>query len=219
MSMLAELVELVIGVDTHVDTHTAALVAAGSGGLLATITVPADADGYTQLVELADQHGGLRAWAIEGAGGYGAGLARHLADAEEMVVELDRPARPARRGGRKSDVIDAERAARDALARAQLATPKTGPERAALQALLAARRSAVAAATTAQRQLRALVITAPEAVRARFRGHTTHGMIEIAAKVRPGTAAADVEAFTVLTTLRALARRIPSHPRSGDRGG
>jgi hypothetical protein len=206
--MLAELVELVIGVDTHADTHTAALVAAGSGAVFATITVPADADGYTQLVELADQHDGLRAWAIEGAGGYGAGLARHLADAQEVVVELDRPARPARRGGRKSDVIDAERAARDALARTQLATPKTGPERAALQALLAARRSAVAAATTAQRQLRALVITAPEPVRARFRGHTTRGMIEIAAKVRPGAAAADVEAFTVLTALRALARRI-----------
>jgi transposase len=211
MSMLAELVELVIGVDTHADTHTAALVAATNGALLATITVSADADGYAELVELAEQHGGLRAWAVEGAGGYGAGLARHLGDAEEMVLELDRPARPARRGGRKSDVIDAERAARDALARTRLAAPKTGPERAALAALaalLTARRSAVAAATTAARQLRALVITAPESVRARFRGHTTGGMIEIAAKVRPGTATADVEIFTVLTALRALARRI-----------
>ena len=87
-----------------------------------------------------------------------------------MVVELDRPVRPARRAGAKSDVIDAERAARDALARSRLAVPKTGPQRAALQALLTARRSAVDAATTAQRQLRALVITAPEPLRARFRG-------------------------------------------------
>jgi transposase len=125
-----------------------------------------------------------------------------------MVIELDRPTRPARRGGRKSDVIDAERAARDALARTRLAAPKTGPERAALAALLTARRSAVAAATTAQRQLRALVITAPEPVRSRFRGHTTQGMIEIAAKVRPSSATADVETFTVLSALRALARRI-----------
>jgi transposase len=208
MSMLAELVELVIGVDTHADTHTAALVAAANGALLATITVPADAEGYAQLSEWAGQHGGLRAWAIEGAGGYGAGLTRHLADAQEMVVELDRPVRPARRGGRKSDVIDAERAARDALARTQLAAPKTGPERAALGALLAARRSAVDAATTAQRQLRALVITAPEPVRARFRGHSTRAMIDIASRVRPAAAAAEVEVFTVLSTLRALARRI-----------
>jgi transposase len=75
MPMLAELVELVIGVDTHADTHTAALVAVDTRALLATITVATDADGYTQLLELAERHGGLRAWAIEGAGGYGAGLA------------------------------------------------------------------------------------------------------------------------------------------------
>jgi transposase len=208
MSMLAELVELVIGIDTHADTHTAALVAVDTRALLSTITVTADADGYTQLLELAESHGGLRAWAVEGTGGYGAGLARHLADAGEMVVELDRPVRPARRAGAKSDVIDAERAARDALTRTTLAAPKTGPQRAALQALLAARRSAVDAATTAQRQLRALVITAPEPVRARFRGHTTRTMIDIAGRVRPGVAAAEVEVFTVLSTLRALARRI-----------
>jgi hypothetical protein len=44
--MLAELVELVIGVDTHADTHTAALVAVDTGAVLATITVSSDADGY-----------------------------------------------------------------------------------------------------------------------------------------------------------------------------
>lgn len=216
MSMLAELVEFVIGVDTHADTHTAAVVAS-SGALLTTVTVPTDADGYAELLEWAERHGGLRCWAIEGAGGYGAGLARYLAEHTEMVVELDRPVRPVRRAGAKSDVIDAERAARDALTRASLAAPKTGPERAALQALLTARRSAVDAATTTQRQLRALVITAPEHVRARFRGHTTRSMITIASRLRPGSptstsstakACADVEAFTVLSTLRALARRI-----------
>jgi transposase len=207
MSMLAELVELVIGVDTHADTHTAALVATSNGALLDTVTVSTDPDGYAQLVALADRHGGLRAWAIEGAGGYGSGLARHLAQTEELVVELDRPARPARRAGAKSDVIDAERAARDALARTRLAAPKTGPERAALQSLLAARRSAVDAATTAGRQLRAQVITAPEQIRARFRGHTTRAMIDIAARVRPSTASG-VEVFSVLSTLRALARRV-----------
>jgi transposase len=211
MSMLAELVELVIGVDTHADTHTVALVGVDTRALLGTITVAADAEGYTQLLELAESYGGLRVWAIEGAGGYGAGLTRHLTRRGEMVVELDRPVRPARRAGAKSDVIDAERAARDALSRVRLAAPKTGPERAALQALLTARRSAVDAASTAQRQLRALVITAPEPVRARFRGHSTRTMVDIAARVRPGAAArvgTEVEVFAVLSTLRALARRI-----------
>ena len=209
MSMLAEVVELVIGVDTHTDTHTAAVVVAATGALLETVTVPADPGGYQSLLAVAERHGGLRAFAVEGAGGYGAGLARHLATAGEVVVELDRPARPARRGGRRSDPLDAERAARDALARTHLAAPKTGPQRGALQALLTARRSAVEAATDAQRQLRALVITAPEAVRARFRGQpSTRAHLAIAAALRPTSSRGDVEVVTSLTVLRDLARRV-----------
>jgi transposase len=159
MFMLAELVEFVIGVDTHADTHTAAVIAVNTRAVLASTTVSADEDGYTELVALADAHDGLRGWAIEGTGGYGAGLARHLAELGELVVELDRPVRPARRAGAKSDAIDAERAARaarDALSRTRLAHPKTGSKRASVQILLTARRAAIpaiAAATAAQRQL------------------------------------------------------------------
>jgi transposase len=207
-SRLAELVDVVIGVDTHTDTHTAAVVTASTGAVLATVTVSADADGYSDLVEFADTHPGLRAWAIEGTGGYGAGLARHLAQTEELVVELDRPGRPARRGGRKSDPLDAARAAREALSRTRPAQPKTGKERAALQMLLTVRRGAVEAGADAQRQLRALVITAPEQVRDRFRGQSIVVMISTAAKLRPHTAADDIHAFTAMTALRSLARRI-----------
>ncbi|MEU2171545.1 hypothetical protein ACH47V_31335 [Micromonospora chersina] len=60
-----------------------------------------DPDGYAELVALAEQHSGMRAWTLEGSGGYWAGLARHLAEAGELVVELDRPLRPARRSGAK----------------------------------------------------------------------------------------------------------------------
>jgi transposase len=208
MTMLAELVEVVIGVDTHKDTHTAAILDAHTGGVLARATVSADPDGYAELLALTEQHAGLRAWAMEGAGGYGAGLARHLAAADELVVELDRPKRPARRAGAKSDPIDAERAARDALARTRLAQPKTGPERAALQMLLTARRAAVEAAATAQRQLLAMVITGPEAVRGRFRGQTTRAMITTASRLRPGASSGDIETLTALTVLHGLARRI-----------
>jgi transposase len=212
--MLAELVDIVIGVDTHTDTHTAVLVAADTRAVLATATISTDPDGYTELLALAEQHGGLRAWAIEGAGGYGAGLTRHLTAAGELVIELDRPVRPARRGGAKSDVIDAERAARDALSRTHLAQPRTGPERGALQMLLTVRRGVVDAAADAQRQLRALIITAPEPVRARFRSHTTTpAMVRIATRLRfpssrTATTATDVEVITALSVLRTLARRI-----------
>jgi transposase len=206
--MLAELVEVVIGVDTHKHTHTAAVVAAGTGAVLAQATVSADPAGYDRLLELAARHAGVRAWAMEGSGGYGAGLAAHLAEQQELVVELDRPARPARRAGAKSDPIDAVRAARDALARTHLAQPRTGPERAALQVLLTTRQAAIQAATDGQRQLHALVVTAPEQVRARFRGLTTRKMLATALQLRPAHYAAQVHVFTAMTTLKAIARRV-----------
>ena len=130
--MLAELVDVVIGVDTHKHTHTAAVVAAATGAVLAQATVNADPLGYAELLELAGRHDGVRAWAIEGSGGYGAGLATHLAERSELVIELDRPTRPTRKAGAKSDPIDAVRAARDALGRTHLAQPRSGAQRAAL---------------------------------------------------------------------------------------
>jgi transposase len=149
MSMLADQVDLVIGVDTHKHTHSAAVVVAGTGAVVAEITVAADPDGYLALFDLAEAHGTLRAWSIEGTGGYGAGLTRFLQEAGELVVELDRPKRAHRRGGEKSDPLDAVRAAREALGRDQLAQPRARGERAALSVLLAARRSAVDGSTIA----------------------------------------------------------------------
>ena len=75
---LREVVDVVIGVDTHVHTHSAAVVDAATGGVLDEITVEATAEGYAELVEFANNHATLRAWAIEGTGGHGAGLSRHL---------------------------------------------------------------------------------------------------------------------------------------------
>jgi transposase len=208
MSMLAELVDRVIGVDTHKHTHTAAALDAHTGAVLARTAVSADTDGYLGLVEFAEKHApGLRAWAIEGTGGYGAGLARHLAQQQELVIELDRPVRPKRRAGAKTDAIDAERAARDALGRARLAQPKTGAERAALQMRLTARRAAVAASTDAQRQLLALVITCPQRLRDRFRGQRTRTVIATALRLRAASTG-DIEYDTAIAVLRALARRI-----------
>ena len=56
MAMLADSVELVIGVDTHKHTHTAAVLVAATGQTLASLTVATTPDGYQQLLELADQH-------------------------------------------------------------------------------------------------------------------------------------------------------------------
>ena len=184
MAMLADLVELVIGVDTHKDTHTAAVVTAATGAVVNQATVPATPAGYRQLLRLAGQQPGQRVWAIESTGGYGAGLTRFLHASAEQVVELDRPKRTARRHGAKSDPIDATRAAREALGRDQLAQPRAAGQRAALAVRLAARRSAVQAATDAQRQLHALVVAAPETLRGRLRNLTTARLVSTCARLR-----------------------------------
>ena len=207
MHMLADLVELVIGVDTHKDTHTAAVVVAVTGAVLAQVTVAATPAGYRQLLALADQQPGQRVWAIEGTGGYGAGLTRFLHAHTERVVELDRPKRAARRHGAKSDPLDATRAAREALGRDQLAQPRAAGQRAALQARLTTRRSAVQATTDAQRQLHALVVAAPDVLRGRLRGLTTRQLVTACGRLRL-RAAWDAETAATAASLRALARRI-----------
>ena len=84
---LREVVDVVIGVDTHVHTHSAAVIDTATGGVLDEITVEATAQGYGELVEFANNHATLRAWAIEGTGGHGAGLSRHLLEVSEIVIE------------------------------------------------------------------------------------------------------------------------------------
>ena len=116
MGMLEGQVQFVIGVDTHRDTHTAA-VCDPAGAVLAQATVPTTTVGHRQLLGLAQRHApGRRVWAVEGTGSFGAGLTSLLADHGELVVEVDRPKRPARRNGAKSDALDAARAAREVLA-------------------------------------------------------------------------------------------------------
>ena len=203
---LREVVDVVIGVDTHVHTHSAAVVDTATGGVLDEITVEATAEGYAELMEFANTHPMLRAWAIEGTGGHGAGLSRHLLEVSEIVIELDRPKRAARRNGAKSDPLDAIRAAREAMARPRLGTPRTGGERQALSVLLAARRSAINASTEAQQQVFSLVVAAPEPIRVRFRGQKLAAMLNTAANLRVH-ASWDTETASTVVALRTLARR------------
>jgi transposase len=169
--------------------------------------VSATPAGYQQLLKPAGCHQGQRMWAIEGTGGYGAGLTRFLHAHAEQVVELDRPKRAARRHGARSDPIDAARAAREALGRDQLAQPRAAGQRAALPVRLTARRSAVQAGTDAQRQLHALVVAAPDALRSRLRGLTTPRLVSACGRLR---LRADLDSETAATaaSLRAVARRI-----------
>ena len=52
--MLADLYDVVIGGDTHRDTHALAAVQAFNGALIASITITADRDGYTAAQRFAE---------------------------------------------------------------------------------------------------------------------------------------------------------------------
>jgi transposase len=206
MAMLADRVDGVVGVDTHRDTLTAAAVTT-VGGLLGQLVVAADGAGYQRLLDFAHaQVPGRRCFAVEGAGSYGAGLTRMLAAHGEWVVEVDRPKRPARRGG-KSDALDAVRAAREALGQERMAAPRRRGDREALRVLLATRQGAVVARTCAINQLKALIVSAPEELRAELRGRSSSGQVAYCAALRDRPARSLEHRMTV-RALRATARRI-----------
>jgi transposase len=65
------------GVDTHKDTHHAAVVLM-NGRRLDDAQFPATAAGYRALLEWMNSFGRVHAVGVEGTGSYGAALARHL---------------------------------------------------------------------------------------------------------------------------------------------
>ena len=189
MPILADQVDIVIGVDSHRDAHVAAIVDPVTGAVAHDLTIVTDTDGYQQLLDWAKTHcpDAMMVWAIEGCGSYAAGLARHLQAAGEWVIEVERPARPSRQQPAKTDLGDAIRAAREVSGRDldQLATPRQGTSRNSLAVLSMARRGAVDAAADAQRQLHAAILTAPDTLRQRFTKLSTTAKIKLAASLRP----------------------------------
>src|SRR3712207_7357096 len=99
--------DIIVGVDTHKQTH-AAVAIAGLGARVAELTVPACTRGYRALEAWASSLGAVRAFAVEGTGSYGAGLSRFLRGRGHAVHEVCRPDRRARRQHGKTDYLDAE---------------------------------------------------------------------------------------------------------------
>ena len=203
--MVADRFDVVIGVDTHRDTHALAVVCAGTGRLLGELSVSADPAGYRRALTTAAGHGTHRVWAVEGTGSYGAGLTRHLHAAGEQVVEVERPTRhPAGQRG-KSDALDAVRAARAVLAGAGT-EPRAGTAtREAIRVLMVARHAEVEARAKAVTRIRSLTVSAPESVRRALAGLGPRALVRRCAALRPGAHPDPVEAATC-EALRALAR-------------
>lgn len=195
------------GVDTHADTHTAAAVDT-AGRLLGHRQFPATAAGYLQLLTWLRAFGTLMVVGIEGTGVYGAGLARHLAAEGVAMVEVNRSDRKARRFAGKADPLDAEAAARTALARTRIGTPKDRSGRVeALRNLRVARRSAVNQRADCQRRIKSLIVTAPESLRAQLRGLKGVTLIGTCAALRPDLTHINEPEQAVRRALRSLARR------------
>ena len=177
------------GVDTHADVHVAAALDP-IGGLLGVEEFPATAVGYARLLGWLGGFGTVCLIGIEGTGSYGAGLARHITAAGVRIVEVDRSDRQDRRRQGKSDPLDAVSAARAAQSgRARGASKGRDGSVEAIRALMVAKRSAAGERTRTINQARALIVTGPDDLRARFATHTPAALVAGLASLRPAPAA------------------------------
>lgn len=149
------------GIDTHRDTHVAAVLDSATGRRLGVAAFDATKAGHEQLAGWLRSHGTVDLVGIEGTGAYGAGVFRHLHQQGLATVEVDRPDRRTRRLRGKSDPVDAEAAARAALSGTATGLPKARNGTVeAIRPLLHVHSSAVKDRTRAINQFKALIVTA-----------------------------------------------------------
>jgi transposase len=175
MAMLAEVVDAVIGGDTHRDTHALEMTTP-VGATITTITISNDDAGFVEALAWIAEHapGPRLVVGLEGTRSYGIGLARAAAAAGLSVVEVERPRRVARRRG-KSDPLDAHLAAVQVLALPadRLPTPRADGDREALRILLGARAELSTSRTKQINRLRALLLAGDDTDRDLARGALT----------------------------------------------
>ena len=172
MTLVADVVDAVVGGDTHRDTH-ALEICAPSGARIASVEIDNDDAGFEQALQWIVEHapGPRVVVGLEGTRSYGVGLTRAVQAAGLVVVEVERPKRAARRRG-KCDPIDAHLAALYTLGLdgARLPTPRADGEREALRILLSARREMTSTRTRQINRLRALLLTGDDSDRQLARG-------------------------------------------------
>jgi transposase len=206
MTRVAEVVDAVIGGDTHSLVHQLEL-AAPTGAVLAITTVSNDEAGFRSALAWIAEHcpGGRVMVGLEGTRSYGVGLARALAAAGLTVVEVEQPSAKSRRGKGKSDPIDAHHAALSLLAMdtGRLPTPRADGDREALRILLGAHREITTTRVRHGNELRALLLTGSDEDRALAAGVFTLGRLDRIARRRDRAGATREQAVR-----RAEARRL-----------
>jgi transposase len=176
VAMLSEVVDAVIGADTHRDTNQVE-IAYPSGAVIATGSFSNDSTGHAKALSWMFEHapGPRLVLSIEGTRSYGAGLARGAKAAGIAVIEAEQPSRKVRRGKGKSDPIDAHLAVLFALGldADKLPTPRADGDREALRILLCAREELTTTATGQTNRLRALLRDGDDTDRRLARGALT----------------------------------------------
>jgi transposase len=194
------------GVDTHRDVHVVAALDE-RGGQLGVESFPATAAGYRRSLLWLSGFGAVERVGVEGTGTYGAGLTRYLHTQGVTVVEVTCPNRQRRRSHGKPDPVDAVAAARAAQGGEATAQPKTRSGNVeAIRALRVVRRSAANSRIDAVNQMRALLVTGPDELRAAYRGTSVWRMVTTAARLRPVDPTTPAGATKY--ALRELARRV-----------
>jgi transposase len=189
MTTVAEVVDVVMGGDTHRDTHTLELTSP-VGACLASLEIENTPDGYARVITwLAQYAPGPRVMVgLEGTRSYGIGLSRALQAAGLHVVEIERPAREQRRRRGKSDPMDAHLASLNLLRMdvAALPQPRADGPREALRILLISRSEQTLTRTRQANQLHALLLTGDDDDRAAGKGSfTRRRLLELTARPLP----------------------------------
>jgi transposase len=198
---------VIVGVDTHADDHVA-VVLSSLGEVLGGRAFPATRAGYARLIEWASSLGVIDRIGIEGTGSWGRGLTLFCLSRGLAVRDVDRPDRRTRRRKGKTDLVDAEAAARAVLAGTATTLPKTGDGPVEMiRVLHITRETAVKARTQAINQLRALVVTAPLELAEQLRGLSSRQLVATATCFESTTPVTDPTTATRLA-MRSLARRI-----------
>ncbi|TDO44510.1 transposase [Kribbella sp. VKM Ac-2527] len=201
--------EVVLGVDTHKDTHVAAVVTV-LGRVIDSKAFPTTTAGYRSLLGWARGLGLVRRAGVECTGSYGAGLTRYLLTEGVEVVEVNHPDKATRRRRGKTDTIDAQAAAQAVISGRATATAKTGDGPAEMVRMLKlAKDSAVKARTQAINQLKAVLVSADAGLRDSLASLTTPILIRRCAGLAPTDEERDGDTADVARyTLALLATRI-----------
>ena len=153
--------ELLVGIDAHSRTHTAAALD-DQGREIATLRVGADEAAIARLVSWIDGLQNVRLVAVEGANGFGIAVTRRLLAAGFSVVDVasSLTGEGRRRGRRrgKDDEIDAVAVARVALREPDLPSVTAALLDADLKLLVDAREQLVKEAARVRNRLHALLL-------------------------------------------------------------